>query len=80
MVSREGSNVVESVWSKYLPKQLVLKVCEVNEKFYVAFWDFENEYDRVERENMWKILKIYDINGKLLNAVKRFHSGRKASV
>ena len=36
------------------------------EKEYVGFTDIENAYDKVNREDLWHALKIYDVGGKLL--------------
>ena len=40
----------------------------------------EKAYDRVDRDAMWEVLKLYGIGGKLLKAVKSFYAGSKACV
>ena len=32
---------------------------------YFAFLDLEKEYDRVDRDAMWKVLRLYGIGGRL---------------
>ena len=32
--------------------------------------DLEEAYDRVHREALWQILRMYDVGGKLLNGIK----------
>ena len=36
--------------------------------------DFEKAYDRVNREALWQVLRMYDVGGKLLNGIKSMHS------
>ena len=37
---------------------------------YVGFMDLEKPYDRVNREELWQVLRMYDVGGKLLNDIK----------
>ena len=37
---------------------------------YVGFMDLEKVYDRVNREALWQVLRMYDVIGKLLNGIK----------
>ena len=34
---------------------------------YMGFMNLEKTYDKVDREALWEVLKIYDVGGKLLN-------------
>ena len=36
---------------------------------YVGFMDFEKAYDRVNREALWQVLRMYDVGGKLLSEI-----------
>ena len=36
---------------------------------YVGFTDLEKAYDRINREALWQVLRMYD-GGKLLNGIK----------
>ena len=40
---------------------------------YVGFMDLEKAYDRVNREALWKVLRIYDVDGKLFNVIKSMY-------
>ena len=33
---------------------------------YFAFLDLEKVYDRVDRDAMWNVLRVYGIGGRLL--------------
>ena len=33
----------------------------------------EKAYDRVNREALWQVLRMYDVAGKLLNEIKSKH-------
>ena len=36
----------------------------------MGFMDLEKSYDRVNREALWQILRMYGVGGKLLNDIK----------
>ena len=60
---REGRGCVYQIFTL---KQIGDKKCRV----YVGFMDLEKAYDRVNMEALWQVLRIYDVGGKLLNAIK----------
>ena len=35
-----------------------------------GFMDLEKAYDRANREALWQVLRMYDVEGKLLNGIK----------
>ena len=37
---------------------------------YVGFIDLEKAYDRVNREALWQVLRMYDVGSKLLSGIK----------
>ena len=47
---------------------------------YFAFLDLEKAYDRVDRDVMWNVLRLYGIGGRLLQGVKSLYVGSKACV
>ena len=47
---------------------------------YFALLDLEKAYDRVDRDAMWNVLRVYGIGGRLLRGVKSLYVGSKASV
>ena len=47
---------------------------------YVDFIDLEKEYDRVNREALWQVLKMYHVGDKLLNGIKSMYVNSLACV
>ena len=45
------------------------KKCRV----YVGFMDLEKAHDRVNRETLWQVLRMYDVGDKLLNSIKSLY-------
>ena len=45
---------------------------------YFAFLDLEKAYDRVDRDAMWNVLRLYGTGGRLLRGVKSLYVGSKA--
>ena len=48
----------------------------------IVYVDFmlEKAYDRVNREVLWQVLRMYDISGRLLSGIKRMHVDSLACV
>ena len=40
---------------------------------YVGFMDLKKAYDRVNREALWQVLRMYDVGGKLMNGIKSMY-------
>ncbi len=40
-----------------------------DKKLRAAFMDLEKAYDRVDREALWSVLKIYGVGGQLLKGI-----------
>ena len=51
-------------------RMIVEKMLMKGKKVYAAFMDLEKAYDRVDWEALWDVLRVYEVGGKLLNAVK----------
>ena len=47
---------------------------------YVGFIDLEKAYNRVNREGMWQVLKMYDMWGKFLSGIKSMYVDISACV
>ena len=47
---------------------------------YVGFMDLEKAYDRVNREAIWQVLRMYDVGDKLLNGIKSMYVNSQACV
>ena len=67
----DQSFVVRHICEKYFRK---------GKDVFCAFFDLEKAYDRVDREAMWHVLRLYGADGKLLKAVKILYVGSKACV
>ena len=46
----------------------------------MGFIDLEKAYNRVKRETLWQILRIYNVGGKQLNVIKRMYVNSVAYV
>ena len=42
--------------------------------------NLDKAYDRVNREALWQVLRIYDVGGKLLNGIKIMYVNSQACV
>ncbi len=42
--------------------------------------DFEKAYDRVDKEALWSVLKIYGVGGQLLKEIQAFYREANACV
>ena len=47
---------------------------------YVGFIDLEKAYDRVKKEALWQVLRMYDVGGKLLSRIKSMYVHSSACV
>lgn len=74
---RKGRGCVDQV---YALKSILEKLSEKQKVACMAFLDLEKAYDRVQRESLWEVLKIYGIGGKLLNAIKSFYKCSESCV
>lgn len=74
---RKGMGCSDQVFSlrciaeKYLAK---------NQKVYCVFVDLEKAYDRVMRNELWKILSMYGVNSNLVQALKSLYRDCRACV
>ena len=57
---REGRGCVDQIFTlKHIGEKAREKKCRV----YVGFIDLEKAYDRDNREALWQVLRIYDVEG-----------------
>ena len=47
---------------------------------YMGFMDLEKACDRVNREALWQVLRMYDVCSKLLNGIKSVYVNSLACV
>ena len=74
---RRGRGCVDQVFAL---RSIVEKYLEKKREVYVAFMDLEKAYDRVDREAMWRVLQMYGVNGRLIEAIKGFYLESKCCV
>ena len=41
--------------------------------FHLDLIDLEKAYEKVNREALWQVLRLYDVGGKLLNDIKNVY-------
>ena len=46
----------------------------------MVFMDLEKAYDRINREVLWKVLRLYEVGGKLLNKINSIYVNSLAYV
>ena len=49
-------------------------------RVYVDFMDLEKTYDRVNREALCQVVRMYDVGGKLLYGIKSVYVNSRACV
>ena len=53
---------------------------EVRQAVYGCFVDLRKAYDSIDRETLWKVLRVYGIEGNLLEMIKLLYKDLKASI
>ena len=61
-------------------KQIGEKAREKKRRVYVGFKDLEKAFDRVNREPLGQMLRMYEVGGKLLSGFKRMYADSSARV
>lgn len=74
---RKGKGCVHKIFAI---KMIVEEYLGKGRKLYAAFMDLEKAYDRVDREALWNVLRIYGVGGQLLEGIKTFYRGASACV
>ena len=46
----------------------------------MGFIDLEKAYNRVNREALWQVLRMYDVGGKFFSGIKSMYVDRSACV
>ena len=64
---REDRGCVDKIFTL---KQIDEKTLDKKRRVYVGFIYLEKAYDRVNRETLWQVLRMYDVMGKLLGGIK----------
>ncbi len=74
---RKGRGCLDQVFAM---KRLVEEYLGKDKKLYAAFMDLEKAYDKVDREALWNVLKIYGVGGQLLKGIQAFYREANACV
>merc|ERR1711895_129466 len=74
---RKGRSCADQI---FVVRQLCEKLKEKRKLVYMAFMDLEKAYDRVDREALWQVLRIYGIGGRVLRGIMSFYVEGKACV
>ncbi len=51
-----------------------------DKKLYAAFMDLGKAYDRVDREALWSVLRIYGVGEQLLKGIQAFYKEANVCV
>ena len=68
------------VYQIFTLKQIGEKAREKKCRVYMGFRDFEKAYDRVNKEALWQVSRVYDVKGKLLSEIKSMYVDSSACV
>ena len=74
---RRGRGCTDQI---FIVRQICEKYLGKGKDVYFAFLDLEKAYDRVDRDAIWNVLRLYGIVGRLLRGVKSLYVGSKACV
>ena len=74
---RKGKGCVDQIFAI---RMIVEEYLAKGRKLYAAFMDLEKAYDRVDREALWNVLRIYGVGGQLLDGIKAFYREASACV
>ena len=59
----------------FMPERLIEMAKVRKECLFVAFIDMENAYDRVNRKNLFKVMKGYGVQETLVDVIERIYDG-----
>ena len=74
---RKGRSCADQI---FVLRQVCEKMREKKKRVYVAFMDLEKAYDRVDRDAMWQVMRIYGLGGRVLEGIKSFYEEGRACV
>ena len=61
-------------------QQLSKKYVGKGKNLYVAYMDLEKAYDRIDRDAMWRVLRMYGVNGSLLKGIQSLYEESEACI
>ena len=71
---------ITSSQSGCIDQIFVIRHLEKRNKVFAAFVDLEKAYNKVRRAELWKALRGYRIQGRLLGSIKALYKESKACV
>ena len=74
---RKGMSCSDQVFAV---RQICEKKLEKHQEVFWAFMDLEKAYDRIDREALWQVLRIYGVGGCVLGGIQSFYVGSSACV
>lgn len=66
---RAGKSTIDMIFTLWLQE----KAIEQNQPLYMIFVDFSKAFDTVDRETLWKVLKLYGFPKRVVQIIKPFH-------
>ena len=61
--------------------RLVLEKCiEQHKELYMVFIDFRKAFDSVDRQMLWKVLRVFGCLGHFISIFRQFHDGTMGRV
>ena len=61
-------------------RQICEKATAKGKDVFWAFMDLEKAYDRVDRDAMWQVMRMYGVGGRLLKGVQSLYDESRACV
>ena len=74
---RHGCSTIEMI---FVARQLQGKCCERHQDLYMAFVDLTKEFDIVNRDFLWNILRKFGCPHTFIAILQKFHTGMCAQV
>ncbi len=74
---RRGRGCVDQIFAV---RQVCEKYLAKGKEVFWAFMDLEKAYDRISRECLWTVPRLYGLGGRLSKGVKSFYMNSRACV
>ena len=74
---RKGRSWADQI---FVLRQLCEKMKEKGKRVWVEFMVLEKAYDRVDRDALWQVMRIYGIGGRVLRGIMSFYVEGRACV
>ena len=74
---RQGRGTTDAIWTL----RVLGAACQRKRQCFARVYvDFRKAYDSVNRDALWKVLRLYGVHPKLITLLKDLHSGSTAAV